>query len=216
MTVARAEQRPLLRGYFHLGAAIAAAFGLVVVLLLAESSREYIGGAAFTLSLLLLYSVSATYHTIRWGRRMSAVLKRLDHSMIFVMIAGGYTPFCLIVLHGAWGISLLAVVWSLAAAGIALKVAWPNAPRWLGVGLYLATGWIALVAVGQFASWFTLVPALLLVGGGVLYSIGAVIYMLRRPNPFPRVFGYHEVFHVLVIAASVLHYALVAGYLMSG
>jgi hemolysin III len=216
VTAARAEQRPLLRGYFHLGAAIAAAFGLVVILLLAESPREYVGGAVFALSLVLLYSVSATYHTIRWGRRMSAVLKRLDHSMIFVMIAGGYTPFCLIVLRGAWGISLLAVVWSLAAAGIALKVAWPNAPRWLGVGLYLATGWIALVAVGQFASWFTLIPALLLVGGGVLYSIGALIYMLRRPNPFPRVFGYHEVFHVLVIAASVLHYALVAGYLMSG
>ena len=214
MTVARTEQRPLLRGYFHLGAAIASAVGLVGLLLLAQSPRAYAGGAVFALSLILLYSVSATYHTIRWGRRMSAVLKRLDHSMIFVMIAGGYTPFCLIVLRGAWGTSLLAVVWSLAAAGIALKVAWPDAPRWLSVGLYLVTGWIALVAVGQLASWFALVPALLLVSGGILYSIGGLIYALRRPNPFPRVFGYHELFHVLVIAGSVLHYTLVAGYLM--
>ncbi len=214
MTVAHAEQRPLLRGYFHLGAAIASGVGLIGLLLLAHSPRAYVGGAVFALSLVLLYSVSATYHIVHWGRRMSGVLKRLDHSMIFVVIAGGYTPFCLIVLRGAWGISLLAVVWSLAAAGIALKVAWPNPPRWLGVGLYLATGWIALVAVGQFASWFTLFPALLLVGGGVLYSTGAVIYALRRPNPFPRVFGYHEVFHVLVIGGSVMHYALVAGYLM--
>ncbi len=121
--VARAEQRPLLRGYFHLGAAIASGVGLIGLLLLAHSPRAYVGGSVFALSLVLLYSVSATYHTVRWGRRMSAVLKRLDHSMIFVMIAGGYTPFCLIVLRGAWGINLLAVVWSLAAAGIALKVA---------------------------------------------------------------------------------------------
>ncbi len=216
MTVARAEHRPLLRGYFHLGAAIASGVGLVGLMLLARSPRAYAGGAVFALSLLLLYSVSATYHTVRWGRRMSGVLKRLDHSMIFVMIAGGYTPFCLMVLLGAWGISLLTVVWSLAAAGIALKVAWPNAPRWLGVGLYLATGWIAVVAVGQLASWFALVPALLLVGGGLLYSSGGLIYALRRPNPFPLVFGYHEVFHVLVIAGSMLHYAVVAGYLMPG
>ena len=214
MTFARAEQRPMLRGYFHLGAAVASWVGLIGLLMLAHSPRAYVGGAVFALSLVLLYSVSATYHTVRWGRRMSAVLKRLDHSMIFVMIAGGYTPFCLIVLRGAWGISLLAVVWSLAAAGIALKVAWPDAPRWLSVALYLATGWIALVAVGQLASWFALIPALLLIGGGALYSAGALIYALRRPNPFPRVFGYHEVFHVLVIAGSVLHYTVVAGYLM--
>jgi hemolysin III len=214
VTVARAEQRPLLRGYFHLGAAIASGAGLIGLLLLADSPQAYVGGTVFALSLVLLYSVSATYHTIRWSRRMSGVLKRLDHSMIFFMIAGGYTPFCLIVLRGAWGISLLAVVWSLAAAGIALKIAWPNAPRWLSVALYLATGWIALASVGQLASWFALVPALLLVAGGVLYSVGGLIYALRRPNPFPRVLGYHEVFHVLVIGGSVLHYTVVAGYLM--
>ncbi len=208
------NDRPLLRGYFHLGAAIAAVFGCVVLVLLADSPSAYVGGAVFAASLIALYSVSATYHTIHWGRRMQAVLKRVDHSMIFVLIAGSYTPICLLALDRTWGISLLAVVWTIAGAGIALKIAWPNAPRWLGVGLYLGTGWLGVVAASQLFAWFAAPTGWLLLGSGLLYSLGAVIYGMRRPNPFPRVFGYHEVFHVLVIGGSVMHYALVAGYLM--
>jgi hemolysin III len=145
---------------------------------------------------------------------MRAALKRLDHSMIFVLIGGSYTPVCLLALDRAWGISLLAVVWSIVGAGSALKVAWPSSPRWLGVGLYLATGWIGVVAAWEIFDWLTTYSAALLIGGGVLYSVGGVIYGLRRPDPFPRVFGYHEVFHVLVIGGSALHYTLVAAYLM--
>ena len=145
---------------------------------------------------------------------MRGVMKRLDHSMIFVLIAGTYTPFCLLAASGAWGIAILAVVWSIAGAGIALKMAWPDAPRWLGVSLYVGTGWVALVAASEIADWFALVPLLLLAGGGILYTVGGVIYALKRPNPFPRVFGYHEVFHLLVIAGSALHFTLIAGYLM--
>jgi len=208
--------RPLLRGYFHLCAAFAAIAGLVLIILLAGSARAYVGGIIFATSLILLYTTSATYHRIRWGRRMRLVMRRLDHSMIFVLIAGTYTPFCLLVLNTAWGISLLSVVWGIAGAGIALKLAWPSAPRWLGVGLYLTTGWVAVVASTQIVAWAAAVPLLLLIGGGILYSLGGVIYALRRPNPFPRVFGYHEVFHLLVIAGSVLHYSLVAIYLMPG
>jgi len=208
--------RPLLRGYFHLGAAFAAIAGLVLIVLLAGSARAYVGGIIFATSLILLYTTSATYHRIRWGRRMRSVMRRLDHSMIFVLIAGTYTPFCLLVLNTAWGISLLSVVWGIAGAGIALKLVWPSAPRWLGVGLYLTTGWVAVVASTQIAAWAAAAPLLLLVGGGILYSLGGVTYALRRPNPFPRVFGYHEVFHLLVIAGSVLHYSLVAIYLMPG
>lgn len=208
------ERRPLLRGYFHLTAAVAAVFGCVALILLADSPRAYVGGAIFATSLILLYTVSATYHTITWGERMRGVLKRLDHSMIFVLIAGTYTPFCLLAVNDAWGFSLLAVVWSVAAAGIVMKVLWPSAPRWLGVSFYIATGWIALVAATELADWFAAVPLLLLAGGGLLYTIGGVIYALRRPNPFPRVFGYHEVFHLLVIGGSVMHYSLIAGYLM--
>jgi hemolysin III len=208
------NDRPLLRGYFHLAAAIAAVFGCVGLILLADSPAAYVSGAVFAASLIALYSVSATYHTIPWGRRMQAVLKRADHSMIFVLIAGSYTPLCLLALGGTWGIALLAVVWTIAGLGIAMKVAWPNVPRWLSVGAYVGMGWLGVVAATQNIGWFELSTATLLIGGGVLYTVGGVIYGLRRPNPFPRVFGYHEVFHLLVIGGSVLHYALVAGYLM--
>jgi hemolysin III len=210
------ERKPLLRGYFHLAAALAAVVGCVVLVLLADSPRAYIGGGIFAVSLIALYTISGTYHTITWGRRAHAVLKRLDHAMIFVLIAGTYTPICLLVASDAWGLSILAIVWSIAAVGIVLKLVWPDAPRWLGVGLYMATGWVALVAATELTDWFALVPLLLLAGGGLLYSAGGVIYALRRPDPFPSVFGYHEVFHVLVIGGSVLHYSLIAGYLMTG
>ena len=207
-------QRPLLRGYFHLAAAFAAAAGAVLLVLLAGSARAYVGGAIFASSLVLLYGTSATYHRITWGRRMRAVMKRLDHSMIFVLIAGTYTPFCLIAVNDAWGISILSVIWGLAGAGIILKVAWPEAPRWLGVLLYVSMGWMAVIAAAPLLDWFETLPLMLLVAGGVCYTVGGVIYALRRPDPFPRVFGYHEVFHLLVIAGSLLHFTVVAAYLM--
>ena len=214
MTVDRHFERPLLRGYLHLGAACAAVAGVVLLVLLAHSARAYVGGVVFACSLALLYLTSGLYHTVNWRPRAKAILKRLDHSMIFVLIAGTYTPFCLLVLDTAWGVSVLAVVWGLAAGGIALKVAWPNAPRWLSVGMYLSIGWLGVVAGAPVSSWFALAPLALLVVGGVLYSLGGLIYALQRPDPFPRVFGYHEVFHLLVIAGSALHFSLVAIYLM--
>jgi hemolysin III len=203
-----------LRGYSHLGAAGAAVAGCVVLILLADSARAYIGGAVFAASLIALYLVSGTYHSVSWGPRVRSAFRRLDHAMIFVVIAGSYTPFCLLAANGVWAISILALVWSVAGAGIALKLAWPSAPRWLGVGLYVGTGWIALVAATELADWFALVPLVLLAAGGVLYTLGGVIYALRRPDPFPRVFGYHEVFHVFVIGGSILHYTVVAGWLI--
>jgi hemolysin III len=209
------SRRPLLRGYFHAAAGGAAVAGLIGLVLLADSARAYAGGVIFATSLILLYITSGTYHTISWGRRMRGLLKRLDHSMIFVLIAGSYTPFCLILANGAWGIATLIVVWSLALAGIVLKVAWPDSPRWLGVTLCIAAGWMGVLVGLPFAEWFLFLPLILVVAGGALYTIGGVIYALQRPNPFPRVFGYHELFHVLVIAGSALHYVLVAAYLMS-
>jgi hemolysin III len=203
-------RRPLLRGYSHLVAAVGAAIGLVALVLLADSPRAYVGGVVFASSLLSLYVVSGLYHSIGWGPRVRSLFKRLDHAMIFVLIAGTYTPFCLFAGSPAWGISLLAVVWSLAGAGVTLKIAWPNSPRWLSVALYLAVGWLGVVAATKLADWYAILPLLVVALGGVLYSIGGVVYGLRRPDPFPRVFGYHEVFHVLVIAASALHFGAVA------
>jgi len=208
-------ERPALRGYSHLVAAFAAIAGCVLLILLADSARAYVGGGIFASCLILLYLTSATYHRITWGRRMRSLMKRLDHSMIFVLIAGTYTPFCLLTVSDAWGISLLSVVWGIAGAGVLLKMIWRGAPRWLGVSLYASAGWIGVVAGTELADWFAVVPLLLLVLGGVLYTVGGIVYAMRRPNPFPRVFGYHEVFHLLVVAGSGLHYALVAIYLMS-
>ena len=206
--------RPLLRGVFHLPASIAAIAGAVVLMLLADSARAYVGGAIFGASLILLYTTSAVYHRITWSPRLRGIARRLDHSMIFVLIAGTYTPVSLLVLDTAWWISVLAVVWGIAAAGIILKVAWPWAPKWLGVTFYVIAGWLALVTAPQLVAWFTTGSLALLLSGGILYTVGGVVYAIGKPNPFPRVFGYHEVFHVLVIAGSVLHYSLVALYVL--
>ena len=208
------ERKPLLRGWFHLCAAFAAVVGLVALMLLADSVEAYVGGSIFAASLIALYGTSATYHTITWGRRMHGLLKRLDHSMIFVLIAGTYTPICLVAAGAAWGITILVIVWSVAAAGILMKVCWPGAPRWLSVLLYASAGWLGVIAGIPLTDWLAWAPIGLLFLGGVLYTIGGIIYAARRPDPWPRVFGYHEVFHVLVIAGSALHYTLVAAYLM--
>jgi hemolysin III len=203
-----------MRGSLHLAAALAAPFGLVLLLLLADSPNGYVGAAVFASSLMALYTTSASYHIVPWPRRMQGIMKRLDHSMIFVLIAGTYTPFCLLALGLAWGIVMLSVVWSLAALGILLKVLWPSAPRWLGVALYLAVGWLAIVAAAEIVDNLDLAALATLLLGGVLYSIGGIIYALKRPDPFPNVFGFHEVFHVFVIAGSVVHFTLVALFLL--
>ncbi len=207
-------QRPLLRGWFHLYAAIAAIAGAVLLVLLANSPRAYVGAAIFGASLILLYTTSAAYHRITWSPRLRGIVRRLDHSMIFALIAGTYTPISLLVLNTAWWISVLSVVWGIAAAGILLKVVLPGAPKWLSVTLYVIVGWLALVTLPQLLAWFTIGSLALLLLGGVLYTLGGVVYAAGKPNPYPRWFGYHEVFHVLVIAGSVLHYTLVAIYLL--
>jgi hemolysin III len=208
------DQRPALRGVSHLVVAIAAPFALVVLLLLADSPRRYVGASIFATSLILLYSSSANYHLAPWPDRLRRVWKRVDHAMIFVLIAGTYTPFCLVVLSNAWGITMLSVVWSLAGAGALLKIVWPDAPRALGVGLYMAVGWVGIIPAAQVVSSLALPAILLMILGGAMYSIGGVVYARRRPDPWPRVFGYHEVFHAFVIAGSAIHFAVIATYVV--
>jgi len=207
-------QRPLLRGMFHLPAAVAAIAGTVLLLLLADSARAYTGAAIFGASLILLYTTSAAYHRVPWSPRLRGIARRLDHAMIFTLIAGTYTPLGLLVLNTAWWISMLSVVWGLAGAGIIMKLAWPGAPKWLSVLMYATIGWLALVTAPLLVSLFTAGPLALLLLGGLLYTLGGVVYAVGKPSPYPRVFGYHEVFHVLVIAGSVLHFSLVAIYVL--
>jgi hemolysin III len=163
---------------------------------------------------MLLYTTSATYHLAPWSARLRRVVKRLDHSMIFILIAGTYTPFCLIVVGDAWGIPMLSVVWTLAGLGVLLKTAWPDSPRWLSVSLYLALGWIGIVAAWPLVTNLAPAGIALLVAGGLAYSLGSVVYARRWPDPHPRVFGYHEVFHVLVVLGSLLHFSVIATHLL--
>ncbi|HEY5477891.1 MAG TPA: hemolysin III family protein [Tepidiformaceae bacterium] len=209
MTSGPMPPRPVLRGVSHLVAAIIAPFALIVLLSIAASPRAYVGASVFGAGLILLFGTSASYHLLPWPSA-KALLKRADHATIFVFIAATYTPFCLMVFGDSWGIPLLVAVWSAAALGVVLKVAWPEAPRWLGVGLYLGVGWLAVVAGWPLAHR---APGLLLglVAAGLLFSLGSVVYALRRPDPFPRVFGYHEIFHLLVIAGVAINYGLIAG-----
>jgi hemolysin III len=208
------RERPMLRGVSHLSAAIAAMLGAPLLLLVADSPRAYVGGAIFATSLILLYGTSAAYHRIYWTPLFRAIISRMDDSMVLVLIAGTYTPLCLLVLNNAWGITMLSVVWGVAGAGVIMNLARPARPRWLRVAFYVILGWLALVSAGELAARLSASPLALLVLGGVLYTLGGVVYAVRKPDPWPRVFGYLEVFHLLVIAGSALHYSLVAIYVL--
>lgn len=209
-----ADARPLLRGTMHLGMAILAPFGLVLLLLIADSPRGYVGASIFAASLILLYTTSASYHLVPWPLRARRVVKRLDHSMIFALIAGTYTPFCLIVLGNGWGITMLALVWTFAGLGMLLHIFWPDAPRWLGIALYMAVGWLGVIPAYEVATRMHVGAIATLMIGGLLYTIGAAVYALKRPNPLPRYFGFHEVFHVFVIAGTAVHFTLIAAYVL--
>jgi hemolysin III len=202
--------RPILRGILHGTIAILAPAGLVLLMLLANSPRGYVGAAIFATSLILLYTTSASYHLAPWPLHVRRIVMRVDHSMIFVLIGGTYTPFCLLVVGDAWGVPILSIVWTVAALGVALKVFRPLTPRWVGVSLYLGLGWVGVVAawpvLNNLAPW----GVALLATGGACYTVGAIVYGRRWPNPYPRVFGYHEVFHTLVAAGSLLHFSLIA------
>jgi len=209
-----APRQPLLRGFLHLGACLAAVAGIVVMLLLAHDVRSYVGASVFGASLIVVYGTSASYHRLAWGRRMNDLMRRLDHAMIFFLIAGTYAPFCLIVLDNSWGIGLLSITATIAGIGALTRLAWLNSPRWLAVALYLATGWVALLAVSQILQKLDVAPLSLLVLGGVAYTVGGVAYAAKRPDPWPRVFGYHEVFHSFTIMGSSLHFLAVAVFVL--
>jgi len=209
------SQRPLLRGVSHLLAAIVATtLGAPALLLIADSPRAYVGAAIFAASLTLLYSTSAAYHRINWTPLFRAIISRMDHSMVLVLIGGTFTPFCLVVLNTAWGITMLSVIWGIAGAGVLVNMAWPATPRWLRVGFYVVLGWLGLIPAPELASRLAAAPLALLVLGGVLYTIAGLIYAVGKPDPFPRVFGHLEVFHLFVIAGSVLHYLTIAIYVL--
>jgi hemolysin III len=207
--------KPRLRGVLHQWAcACSVPLGLVLVIA-ARTTPARIALSVYALSLMGLFGASALYHRINWRSVTTREwMRRLDHSMIFVLIAGSYTPFAVLVLHGPVAIAILVGVWAGALLGLVINLVWSDAPRWLHALLYVTLGWVAVAALPQLAGAIGVGGMILLGLGGVLYTLGAVVYAVRRPDPVPSVFGYHEVFHTLVIAAAALQCAVIAFWIL--
>ncbi|HEX2809510.1 MAG TPA: hemolysin III family protein [Kineosporiaceae bacterium] len=202
--------KPHLRGWLHAGTFPLSVIVGIVLVAVAPTERARISTAIFAVTAALLFGVSAVYHRGHWSPRTNSVLQRLDHANIFLIIAGTYTPFAVLLLSAGPARTLLWIVWSGALAGVAFRVIWVGAPRWLYVPVYLALGWVAVAYLPQLLHGGGAGVVTLLVIGGVLYTLGGIVYGFKRPNPSPRWFGFHEVFHALTILAFGSH-ALAVG-----
>ena len=196
--------------------AVAFAVSCVVgVVFVAEAQGSHgVAAAVFAASASIMLGTSALYHRVTWSPGRRLWMRRADHAGIFLLIAGTYTPVALIGLHGAWRTSVLAVVWAGAAVAVLAKLCWVRSPKWLAAAVGIALGWVGVVALPQLARNEGVVPVLLLAAGGIAYTVGAVVYARRRPDPFPRVFGYHELFHALTIVALACQYVAVAVFVV--
>jgi hemolysin III len=206
------NQKPRFRGVSHKWAFFVSLAAGAALILLANGSKATIAAAIYAFSLSALLGVSALYHRIDWQPAARRWMRRLDHTMIFVLIAGTYTPFALLVLHGDLARVVLIAVWVMAGAGTVLNLLWWNAPKPVTAAVYISTGWVAVLAIPQLWNGLGPIGFGLIVVGGILYTAGAIVYARRRPDPRPAVFGYHEIFHVLVIAAAACDFAAIAIY----
>ncbi len=210
------EIKPKLRGWLHLVTFPLSVVAGIVLVALSPTEKDRLATAVFALTSSMLFGSSAVFHRGHWGPRWHGVLRRLDHSTIFLLIAGTYTPFALTLLDDTSARVLLSLVWSGALVGIAFRIFWIGAPRWLYLPVYIALGWAAVFWLGDFAATGGPVVITLIIIGGCLYSVGGLVYGLQRPNPVPRWFGYHEVFHSLTIAAFAAHYVGVSVIVYTG
>lgn len=206
-----AAVKPKLRGVSHEWAFFCSlGFGAALIIL-AKTPKATLAVAIYAVSLSALFGTSALYHRVNWTRPdMRLWMRRLDHSMIFFLIAGTYTPFALLVLEGALANAILIVVWTGAIAGATVEMIWINHPKWASVLIYMSIGWVAMIAFPALWAEIGVAGSMLVAAGGVLYTAGAVVYATQRPNPNPAIFGYHEIFHLFVIAAAIAHFSAVA------
>ena len=205
--------KPKLRGWIHEGAFPVSLVAGALLVLAATGRRETLALAIYAVSLSALLGTSALYHRVDWKRPSTRLwMRRLDHSMIFLLIAGTLTPFALLVLDGTLATAVLVAVWAGAAAGIVVELIWTESPKWVHVTVYVSVGWIGAIAFPSIISRAGVTAGVLVAVGGLLYTAGAVIYARQRPDPSPAVFGYHEVFHVLVVAAAAAHFTAIALY----
>jgi hemolysin III len=205
-----AAVKPRLRGHLHQWAAVTFFVAGIVLIVNANGTKARVASAIYALTVCLLYGTSALYHRVTWKPNARAVMKRLDHSMILVLIAGTYTPFALLLLTGTTSTVVLIVAWGGALAGITLRMLWIGAPRWAVIPPYLLVGWIAVFILPELLHAGGVATLVLVAGGGLVYTLGAVVYAVRRPDPWPRTFGYHEVFHGMTILAGVMMYIAIS------
>lgn len=206
--------RPLLRGVFH---QIAFSVSLVVGTLLivgADGARRHVAAAVFAGAVAACLGASALYHRITWTPRLRLWMRRVDHAGVYLLIAGTYTPVCLLVLDGAWRWAVAAVVWTGAGAAAVLKFVWVAAPKWLAAAIGIALGWTGVAVLPQLAARLDPAAVALLGAGGLVYTAGAIVYARGRPDPAPAVFGYHEVFHVLTLVAVSCQYVAIAFFII--
>jgi hemolysin III len=204
--------KPRLRGVLHQWAFFASIPADALLLALAPDGRARLALAIYALGLSGLLGTSALYHRVTWNPAARRWLRRADHSMIFLLVAGTVTPFAVLVMHGTLATVLLVVVWSGAIGGVALSMLWPDAPKPLSAAMYIALGWAGATTTPQLLDHAGVGAVVLIAAGGILYTLGAIAYARGRPNPWPAVFGYHEIFHALVVAAAICHYAAVLVY----
>lgn len=202
--------KPLLRGWLHLGAAPLALIAGMVLMVWAPTLDGRASSAVFTLTAVMLFGTSAVYHRGDWSPKARAVLRRMDHANIFLIIAGTYTPLCVILLERDTAIVALSIVWAGAILGLMSRILWLNAPRWAYVPLYIALGWVAMGYIGPFYAAGGPAVVWLIVAGGICYTVGAAIYGFKWPGKSARYFGFHEIFHALTVAGFVCHYIAAA------
>jgi hemolysin III len=203
--------KPRMRGVVHEYAFFVALVAGGALLIFAPSGKARLAMAIYVLGLAGLLGTSALYHRVTWRRpNVRRWLRRLDHSMIFLLIAGTYTPFALLVLSQPLGVVVLVLIWTGAAGGIVLSLVWPDAPKPVSAAIYISLGWVAIIAMPQMLDRLGVLGVGMIVAGGLLYTAGAIVYARKWPDPAPTVFGYHEIFHVLVVVAAALHFAVIA------
>jgi hemolysin III len=206
--------KPKLRGVLHQTAFVIALTLAPFMILAADGERRRLAAAIFAGSVAACFGASALYHRVTWTPRVRLWMRRIDHAGVYLLIAGTYTPVSLLVLEGSWRPVVLTIVWAGAAAAIVLKLVWVAAPKWLTVAIGIALGWVAVVALPQLVTRLNLTAVILLVVGGLAYTAGAVIYALRRPDPVPAVFGYHELFHALTVVGVACQYVAIAFFIV--
>ncbi|HIW62078.1 MAG TPA: hemolysin III family protein [Candidatus Stackebrandtia excrementipullorum] len=201
--------KPRLRGWLHTAVFPASVIGGIVLILLAPNTPGIIAASVYAVTSALLFGISGYYHRNTHSPRADDLLRRLDHANIYLIIAGTYTPFAVLALDGGAQLAVLLVIWIGATAGVIFRTLWMGAPRWLYTSLYIGLGWVAIFFVPQFIAGVGLAAVILVFAGGILYSIGGVVYGLKRPDPSPTWFGFHEVFHAFTVAAWICQYSAV-------